>query len=310
VLAQDKANVPALRMSIESCIASGRTPQAETRFRELEALVGQDPSQASVLESLRGKLYAASGNTGEAEALLRKQYEANKDDLLALRNLVSALAPQNRLEEVEALYKDFTDRHKDSAEAWIDLARVYLAQENPEAVGRASEALTRALLINPNHVQAIRQMIQVQLRKGNPLEALNWCNRYLEREPDNPDVLYQKALLLRQRGNLPEAVRSLDEAITVADQVDYKTLRGLIYVDLQDYGKALRDLQEVASGPRASTAQVDLAMSEAYLATGRNELARQYYDAAQRKATDEGQRVDPQKLKSIGDKVKALEGTT
>jgi tetratricopeptide (TPR) repeat protein len=310
VLSQDTGNIQALRMAVESCIASDRIPQAEERLKRLEDVAANDPSQAQVVQSLRGKLYAANGRGGEGESVLRAQYEANKDDLDALRNLATTLASLKRLPEAEALYQEYTERHKDSTQAWVDLARLRTMQDDPDAASRASEALTRALLIDPNNVQAIRQMIQVQLRRGNLLEALNWCNRYLDREPDNPEVLYQKAVLLRQRGELPEAVKSIDRAIGMADQAEYKALRGLIYVDLKDYAKALQDLQEVASGPSGSTAQVDLALAESYLATGRNELARQYYESAQRKVTNEQQPVDPQRMKAIGDRVKGLEGTT
>ncbi|MDX9974083.1 MAG: tetratricopeptide repeat protein, partial [FCB group bacterium] len=310
VLSQDGANVQALRMAIESCIASDRLPQAEEKLKRIEEVAGTDPSQAAMVAALRGKLYAARGQGDEAEALLRKQFDENKDDLEALRNLAGALRSLKRLPEAEALYREYTERHKDSAEAWVDLAQLCTQQEDPNAVSRASEALTRAMLIDPNNVRAIRQMIQVQLRRGNLLEALNWCNRYLEREPDNPEVLYQKAILLRQRGNLPEAVKSLDAAIAMVDQAEYKALRGLVYVELKDYGKGLQDLQEVANGPQTSLAQVDLAMAEAYLATGRDELARQYFESAQRKASGENQTVDPQRLQALGERIKALEGTT
>lgn len=308
VLTESANNVQALQMLVESCIASNRLPQAEEYMKRLEVAAAGNP-KATNLDSLRGRLMLAKGTPNEAEALLRKQYDENPDDLASLRGLATALASQDRVGEVEALYRAYTDRHKDVAQAWVDLARIYLAQGTPERVGQASDALTRALLVDPNHVQAVREMIQVQMLKGNLLEALNWCNRYLERDKDNGQVLYQKALLLRQRGDLNGALESLEQAITIDSQEDYRVLRGLIYLDQQDYGRALQDLQQVASGPRPTSAQVDLALAEAYVATGRKELARQYYDSAKGKV-DAGQRVDPRRMQMIEDRLKTLEGTT
>ncbi len=308
VLEAQPDNVVAIRLYADSCIDSERWPQAEKCLEKLRALSEGDAEAETALAALQGKLLLARGEGDDAERVLRDRYEANPDNYDSLRALAASLVARGQLAEAEALYASFVERHPEEARALVDLARVQIEANTPEKLTEASNSLTRAMLILRDDPQAMREMIRLQARRQNVVDALTWCDRYLGVQPQDAQILYQKAVLLSSLPDrLDEALTCVEAAIGVAPEPAYRELRGLIRVAQKDYRGGIEDLQAASESRGTTTAQVDLALAEAYLATGQRERARTAYESAREKASQ--QPVDPLRLEDMARRLRE-EGST
>ena len=157
-------------------------------------------------------------------------------------------------------------------------------------------AFTHALIVEPNDPSALRGLIELHGRAGNPVQVLLLCDRYLELRPASPKILYQQAALLAQRRNdLNGALDAIDRALVYDSRTEYLYLRATLYLRLNRPTDALADLQRVGSDREVKTAEFDMTLAEAYWGTGNRDLTIQYLDSARRKL-DSGAPGDSERL--------------
>ena len=190
---------------LANCYIAGKRPlDAEQTIVRLESVASQDPAWTERIASLKSSLLLAKGSTdpnaaNQAQAALRQQYAADPDNSISCSVCVSALQQANLDNEAEQVVKEYAQRHEGDVKAWLALARFYLSGKEPSSPTRlasASEALTRALVVDPDSLPALRDMVEVQVRRGNLTEALALCDRYLERAPNDQRCCTESGSLL------------------------------------------------------------------------------------------------------------------
>ncbi|MCP4641575.1 MAG: tetratricopeptide repeat protein [bacterium] len=299
VLQTQPGNVRALKLLVSDYLAVGRLQQAEAAFERLLEAVGDDRAHRADLDRIRGRMLMARGNNAGAEAFLRELVKRDPSDFDAVRQLAVAVGAQGRSEEARRLLEDYASREGDDPASWVALGDFYLTMQSRESVGEASTALTRALLIDPEYLPALRGMIEVQLRQGAESEALRFCDRYLDQRPDEAQVLYRKAgLLARSPQTMAEALETVERVIGLDETPEALALRGLIRLSLEDYAEALSDLQTASRTLAAPGAEIDAGVAEAYLALGERDLAKTFYDSARQKVA-RGGAANPDRMQRL-----------
>ncbi len=307
LLAADPGNVDALRLLVASYVERNQPDKAKETLARLEQSAQGDAKAEAVAATLRGRLLLAQGSAPEAEAVLRAQATSNPDDFEAVYNLAVAVSAQGKAAEAEQLIESFAKTHGATPQPWVALARLTMEGGNPRRFERASTALTRALLADPQNVEALRAMLELRLRQGAYSEALGLCDRYLTKNPDDAEMLNTKAALLVQaNARLEEALASADRAVSLAERPEYKATRGLVLAAMGEFPRALRDLETAAVDLKQTSAQIDAALAEAYLATGDPKQARQWYDSAAEKAK-QGEFVNPARMNQLDEALKTQE---
>ncbi len=292
-------SVPALEMQVNVLLDLNRKDDAQRVYARLKALPDEIQAKGPALTRLEGRMLMASGDAGQAEEALRKRLEDNPDDTDTLANLASVLDKQGRTQEAQELLTRYAEQNKDRPIGWLLLAQYYFDQGTQEGLTKASTHLTRAMLIDPDNLSALRLSIDVQIRRGSLIEAIALCDRYLAKRPDDATVLYRKAASMAELGDRPrEALAVIQKALEVDSRPEYLAVRGILSARLQDYGQAIRDLQPLTQDLSKSPANVDLALAQALAATGDAKLAERYFKSAQEKAKA-GQRLDPRFVEAV-----------
>jgi tetratricopeptide (TPR) repeat protein len=290
----------ALQLLIDSLIERKDVRQARELLTRLEKADGLSRDDASVLQSLRGRILVAEGDDAAAERLLRDQLDADPGNVVLVGDLARAVSRQGRAGEAVELLDRFARSHPSEPEAWISLATLYLDDGSEQSLEKASTALTRALLADPQSIPALRNMLNVRLRQGNLVEAVGLCDRYLERNPDSAEILNTKALILSETpGQLNVAGETINRAISLDNRPEYQATRGIILLRQGETRRALEELQSAASGMQTTTARVDLALAEAYYETRELQSAQRYYDLAVQKSA-QGDAVNAGRLARLG----------
>ncbi|MBI5094662.1 MAG: tetratricopeptide repeat protein [Candidatus Hydrogenedentes bacterium] len=298
-LERNPDSVDAMRMLMVSYFESGQIQQAGKLLPRLEEKAAQDSQLADLVKTLRGRLMVAKGAGEEAEAILREQAEKNPDDLGVLRDLARAMDQQGRTSDAEELLTSYVQKHSDSTQGWLTLAEFYLTRKDDATLKHAAQALMRVLLIDPENATVLRDMIQINVRRNNPIEVMALCNRYLATHPEDPDVLYARASIQAQSpATLAKALESINQALALRKESEFVALRGLVLIGLGQYQQAIDDLQPLANSEKESSAQLEAGLAEAYLGLKNVKMARDHYEIARKKA-DAGERVDKSRLLRI-----------
>ena len=301
ILAAHPDDVRGMELLVVNLTATKRFEEAQQVLEHLSGVVAGDADKEREVAALRGNLFVADGAPGEAESILRAEYEADPHNLAAARGLAAAYADQGRRGEAAALLEDFARANHPSAEAWVGAAGYYLA-DGAGNLNAASGALTRALLIEEGYLPALSMMIEVQFRRHFYAQALLLCDRYLEKAPDDFDVLCQKARVLERLDRPEEALASIQRAME-EERPEGLYTRAMIYFSLNEPAQALKDLQALSETFEANPARLDLALAKAHLELGRVDAARTYLQAAQGKI-DAGESADEGLLRGLQDRLK------
>jgi tetratricopeptide (TPR) repeat protein len=216
------------------------------------------------------------------------------------------LMRQGKVDDAFALMEAWTESHSALADGWIALSRLYQIQGTHLAFGKASTSLTRALVADPNNLSALREMTELQMRMGNYANASTFADRFLSVRPDDAEIIFRKAsLLARERSRLRDALGLVDKALALRTDNEYRSLRGYIYLALENYQEALQDFQVLAQSYTTTPAQIDLAIAESYLGIRDFNMGRRFYDLAVKKA-GEGEVLDRERLSRVESKLQGV----
>jgi YaiO family outer membrane protein len=158
------------------------------------------------------------------------------------------LRMQKRFKEAEQTARECIETQQQNADAWVELARSLAAGEkHREALDWVDKALekyddvdlkllkarllawtgetdrAKALLEGlPGSIyqrpDAMRLRADVLLWSGDHAEAVKWYNRFDRTEPDNPIVLYKRAMAYRSMGKNSQALTDLRKSCDIAPQ--------------------------------------------------------------------------------------------
>ncbi len=107
----------------------------------------------------------------------------------------------------------------------------------------AVEYLSRALASSPDHRPSVARLCLLHFEEGRYDLMLKMTRSYLERHPDDVEVLLYHALDLQSRGNFPEAARTYQQALSAMPPQDRAAMESLEAVASQ------KERQEFAQAP-------------------------------------------------------------
>lgn len=271
------------------------------RFSDAEALVRQleEANGGQQALALRAWILVARKDWAGAEQLLRKLHDVSPDDLWTIHCLARSLAGQGQYDQGETFLNECTSRNGQSPELWVELGNFYLTQSDEASLSKASLAFTQALVLRAEYLPAMLGVFDVQMRMGNLGGALGLCDRFLEKNPDDPDMLERKAsLLARLPGRQKDSLATIQRAIELEQRPEFFFLRGCLHLDLGSFAEAVEDFKRMELARGISTAALDTLMAEAFLGLNNVELATSYYGSAKEKAA-KGEQVDPERMKRV-----------
>lgn len=187
-----------------SLYQQGNIDAAEAMFVQARA---RDPNNPHILYNLGRVYHHRAVQKNDTQSLQQAEtfynqcltYDPNHRE--AHRASAVLLAESNRTEDAFKLLENWANRNPTSADARIELARLY--EENNDRA-TAKEKLLQALLVEPTNSRALAALGHIREQEGDLLQAVNDYQRSLWSDGNQPDVMARVASL-KARGimNVP-----------------------------------------------------------------------------------------------------------
>jgi tetratricopeptide (TPR) repeat protein len=219
------------------------------------------------------RIYSQSGQVETAITLLEETYQllgANIQILMQLGSLNQALEDW---ETARQWYQKACQEYPDNPQGYCDLANLMFLEGETES---AIQLLEKAQVKIPNSVPIIIKLIEFKMRLGNFYLSQKNLRDWLNRFPDNIQLLWQLCRVHMEQGDYSEALDVLDKISTDNQEWMRRTehLRANIYLHQYDYKTAEEHFRKVISlAPIAVGERNQLACI--LMATGRIDQARQ-----------------------------------
>jgi tetratricopeptide (TPR) repeat protein len=234
--------------------------------------------QTQGLSSLRRALRLSSTFDDYNTAMLIVSMSLKRPNLMQqyLSETFAASPQQNKIRAIEADYfisqKDYAMAEealkavlridKNDVTSLTKLAQIYMRSNRAIL---ALPLLNRALQQQPDDLDILRQVSELEAAHGNEQRAIGHHLTLLKKSPEDIDALYRLAkLYARSNKNLAEALKNAERAIAIAPQ-DPKiqdVLGWIMYLN-KDYKKALVLLSKAARRlPDQAEVQYHLGMTQ------------------------------------------------
>ena len=215
---------------------------------------------------LRGNLAHALLEAGRGAEALRALDGASRPSLQAARGAV--LLALGRAAEARETLQAITASGRTDEMAWINLA---LAERALGAPAQALLALDEACDIAPDNARAVTERVEVLVELGRAEDACRIADRFLDRHPEDRQVLAASALALAAAGRHDESLAIADPARMVVvhdlgDTVLTAALCAELAALLRDDPSARDDPPGKATRGGRQTGELDPAAHPALLA--------------------------------------------
>ena len=150
--------------------------------------------QASVLH--------ADGHLDQAAFLYEHLLGAAPNDSVVMYMLGTLYSQQARFGSAIILLQTAVSESPELDAAWHNLGVAY---RNEGHIKLAREAYQKCLDVNGKNPEALAMMAGTFVNTGAPEEGIEWADKSLALEPDNPHALNQKSLCLLELGRYEEA---------------------------------------------------------------------------------------------------------
>lgn len=184
---------------------------AAQESEELEAPPERARPQVDCVEAARG--LRMQRRFSEAEKTARACTEEQQGNPDAWVELARALAAQGNSEEALTWVDKALLDYPDSNDLKLLKARLLAWTDQLDAARKLLETLPEDLYERP---EAMRLRADILLWDDSFDEAIEWYNRYDEADPDNPLVLYKRAMAHRGAGDDSKALEDLEKSCEIA----------------------------------------------------------------------------------------------
>jgi tetratricopeptide (TPR) repeat protein len=149
---------------------------------------------------------------------------------------------QGKAAEAGAAFENLLQEYPNEADLHLFLAMSLLRQREPHAAVVSSQ---RAIALDPHHSEARTLLGYVELEvRGDADAAIREYKKVIEMRPDLPQAYSNLAAAQKKKGELEEAIASLDQAL--AQNPAYAaalTMRGGIHAERNRWAEARRDFE-------------------------------------------------------------------
>ncbi len=216
------------------------------------------PDDAAVSNVLGETLWRIGDAAGAARAFERAVADGATDSLDARYNLARLWHASGRRDQARRAFDSFIDvynagRDLSSEELTAVAGAVrYLGATDWRLFRDALRAYDEAIAADPNNIEAQIAVADLFLEKYQGSEALEAYAGVLGRNPRHPAALLGLARQRRFAGS-PEAIALADSALeTNPRYTDALVFRAMLYVELEDYGRASEDVDRALTvNPRS-----------------------------------------------------------
>jgi len=209
-------------------------------------------------EFAAGYVLVRMGRPKEAERRYRRALVLRPDFAAAWMNLGVLLREEGRDLYAEAALRRAVELRPDLIAGWVNLALVERERERMEA---AEACLQKAIELNPEQVETQIAWCQHCARKGDKPQAWNWLGRALEREPEHPEALNMKGILLHGEGRFADAIEAFERAEALG-HLAASSNRGNCLLEMGRMEEALNAHElAVERDPKHPGAQYNLALT-------------------------------------------------
>lgn len=279
---EDKSDVEYIYTLAEIMIAEGRDDEAEQLLADRFDTLGDDEREDYILDV--AELYLDFFMPECADMWLQK-YE-DKDDPEYLEVAARVLMSEEKYSEGEKILDTLIDKDPFSKNYWNTLASSQMLRGDVSGGITSSEY---AIAIDPNDAEAVRNKVYGLLLLGNFEEALSYCQRLKEIEPDNGVHLLLEAICHLRLKNVEAARAALSDA-DGKGVPDTRRLRG-IYNEIGYafavngcVSDAIHYIDEAEAADPDEPGYVDVAHAQVYLENGDDEKAKDCILEALRKS--------------------------
>jgi len=212
-------NIPNDHIQATDFLKQGKLKEAENLYKKI---LKRDPQYIKAYNNL-GVVFRQQGKLDLAEENYRKTIELDPSYFQGYSNLGNIFKIQGKFNEAEKVYRKALKLNPKFADAHNNLGGAL------QLLGRfeeAAESYEQAIKINPGYMDAYGNLGGVLLMMGK-IDQAEVCLRVVENSTTLHEPLYNLANLMKEKGNLEEAVRLYKRVIK--QQADYSdALNGLL----------------------------------------------------------------------------------
>jgi eukaryotic-like serine/threonine-protein kinase len=194
-------------------MAQGQYQDAAEMFKQVIALAPDNFAGYSNL----GNAYLLQNRYSDAVPMLERAITIRRT-AETLSNLGTAYFSLRRFPDAAKIYEEAVQQDEHNYEVWGNLADAYywspgLRHNAPDAYEKASSLAFAALAINPRDVNALGYVAEYQAMLGRRTEAMTFLDRCLRLNPQDPNLLFNAALIYNQFGEEEATLNWLQKAI-------------------------------------------------------------------------------------------------
>lgn len=166
-------------------------------------------SSAHYYDYLRGLTEERAGHIAQALEAYEKVVQQDPQALEVYRDIAQLNMRLGRFEAALQAAQKVKELAPQDPTSFLFLGDVQVAQGN---LAKAAEAYEKALQLDPHHPRALGNL-------GNyysvidPVKALGYYQRYLERDPNNAEIYFQMGLIYQKGGNAEKAIAMYGKSI-------------------------------------------------------------------------------------------------
>ncbi|MCW5834985.1 MAG: tetratricopeptide repeat protein [Labilithrix sp.] len=245
--------------------------RSEAEFKDLvAAAAGDNRALAPALKDL-GKAQAKAHKNADALATLKRALQAAGQEAAVRGEIYETITEIYRADQqLPVLIKQIEDERPSDFQRLAILGALY------EETGDSAKALatyTKALAVNPRHIDLRLKMIRVLQSQGELDKAIAEYEALIRAAPNNPQFVFEQCEALMQRGDRTRALKLLTE-LEARGQNDEEVLSRLadFYGRIGENDRSLKVLTRLSSiGTNDPGHLVDL--GDRYFQDGNTQLA-------------------------------------
>jgi type IV pilus assembly protein PilF len=176
-----------------------REGQYERAFNKLQRALKADPDYP-LAHNAMAVLYGRLNEPHKAEAHYRRALHLDPSDSQAHNNYGQFLCREGRYEEAEHQFHEAVENHLyDAPQAAYTNAG--LCMQRAGRLDQAEKYLRQALQVDPKFPYALLSMAEISYKRGHPLSARGYLQRYAEVGPKTPGSLWLGIRIERTLGD-------------------------------------------------------------------------------------------------------------